>query len=79
MISVHLFIIILFLFHFYKDGNTALIYASCEGHFEIVKLLIANNADMNIQHKVFLYLYIIILNVLFILLLCFFYFKYCNL
>jgi ankyrin repeat protein len=32
---------------------TALIKVSLNGHFEIVKLLIENNADVNIQDKVF--------------------------
>jgi ankyrin repeat protein len=40
----------------YKNGNTVLISASYNGHFEIVKLLINNNADLNIQDKVFIYL-----------------------
>jgi ankyrin repeat protein len=31
-------------------------YASLNGNFEIAKLLIENNADMNIQNKVFFFL-----------------------
>jgi ankyrin repeat protein len=33
-------------------GWTALMDASCEGNFEIVKFLIENNADVNIKNKV---------------------------
>jgi ankyrin repeat protein len=36
-----------------KYGNTALIYASENGFFEIANLLIENNADVNTQNKVF--------------------------
>jgi hypothetical protein len=36
-----------------KNGNTSLIIAAEKGHFEIVKSLIENNADINIQDNVF--------------------------
>jgi ankyrin repeat protein len=39
----------------YKNGTTALIYASEIGHFEIVKLLIENYAEVNIQDEVFIF------------------------
>ena len=40
----------------YKDkvdrcGNTALIYAACNGRLEIVKVLLSHGADVNIANK----------------------------
>jgi hypothetical protein len=48
----------LFFYYYLKFGDTALIYASHYGYFEIVKFLIENNAEVNIQNKVFFYIYI---------------------
>jgi ankyrin repeat protein len=51
----YLFIIffLLLLYSNVKSGYTALIIASEQGQFENVKLLIENNADLNVQNKVF--------------------------
>jgi ankyrin repeat protein len=57
MILVHLFLLF-FLFSslfIIKYGYTALMFASKKGYFEIVKLLIENNADVNFQNKVFFF------------------------
>ncbi len=35
-----------------KQGKTALIQACCVGHSEIVKILVANGANMNIKEGV---------------------------
>jgi hypothetical protein len=43
----------------YKNGTTALMIASYKDYFEIVKILIENNADKNIQNKVFFFLLLI--------------------
>jgi ankyrin repeat protein len=40
---------------FFKNGTAALMYVSENGYFDIVKFLIANNADMNIQDNVFIF------------------------
>jgi hypothetical protein len=48
-----MYILLFFLFIIFKYGDTALINASEQGHCEIVKLLIENNADVNIQNNVF--------------------------
>jgi hypothetical protein len=49
--------------------------AAYNGHFEIVKLLIKNNADVNIQDEVFLIFIMIMIYVhLFIILFLFFFF-----
>ena len=36
-------------FFFFLSGYTALIEASVEGHVEVVKVLLANEADVNVQ------------------------------
>jgi ankyrin repeat protein len=51
----------LFLFSFitiYQNGTTALMYASEYGNFVIAKILIENNADKNIQDKVFFFFFV---------------------
>jgi ankyrin repeat protein len=48
----YLFYFIIFII-IYKYDTTALMIASEKKNFEIVKLLIENNADVNIQDKVF--------------------------
>jgi ankyrin repeat protein len=53
--------LLLFLFNF-KDGDTALIEASKKGHFEVLKLLIENGGDLNIQNKVKIIVFLILFN-----------------
>jgi ankyrin repeat protein len=68
MIIIIIIIIIIFLslnifFYFiifFKYGSTALMYASIYCHFENVKLLIENNADLNIQNGVFIFNFLIL-------------------
>ena len=36
-------------FFFFLSGGTALMDASSEGHVEVVKMLLANGADVNVQ------------------------------
>ena len=38
-------------FFFFLSGWTALMSASEEGHVEVVKMLLANGADVNVQTK----------------------------
>jgi ankyrin repeat protein len=40
-------------------GNTALMVALEENNFEIAKLLIENNAEVNVQNNVFIFFYVI--------------------
>jgi ankyrin repeat protein len=35
-----------------EKGETPLIIASSEGHFDIIRILLENNADQNIKSKV---------------------------
>jgi ankyrin repeat protein len=46
-------LLFLFLIKFWLKGLTALMIALKNDHFEIVKFLIENNADVNIQNDVF--------------------------
>ena len=39
-------------------GETAVYYASGEGHSEVVKLLVQAEADLELQHKVWTCLYV---------------------
>ena len=36
----------------FQEGWTALIWASCNGHVECVKVLLANGAEVNMHNKV---------------------------
>ena len=44
-------IIVLVLCIIYQDGSTALMYASRNGHREVVKLLLDHGADKDLQDK----------------------------
>ena len=45
--------ITMFLYYIYTQwGQTAVYYASAEGHSEVVKLLVQAGADLELHHKV---------------------------
>jgi ankyrin repeat protein len=49
MFIIYFYIVFIFIFIF-QNGYTALMIAAEKNHFEIVKLLIENNADINIHN-----------------------------
>jgi hypothetical protein len=55
-LNVYFAVFIFIYYYFFKYGFTALTSASYYGHFEILKLLIENNADVNIQDEVFFFI-----------------------
>ena len=53
MIILSLYLIVL------KDGRTPIYYAAMNGHTEIVEVLIQAKANINLQHKVTLFVSIL--------------------